>query len=241
MSHSHIAAPSPRIVIDPESARLLGRDEALPPVAASLLSPAALRQRFAQTRQWEPELFEDSVRLNNRVLRSASVLIPLVARPTGVHLLLTRRNADLHEHAGQISFPGGRREQQDLHPAATALREAHEEIGLSPRGVELLGSLPLYYTASRYAVTPVVALLSHTEGVAAHPGEVSEVFEVPLDFLMDPRHHEHREWVAMGSNPVEGPVRRRFLVMPYTSGTQRYVIWGATAAMIRNLYRLLIA
>lgn len=233
-----MTAPRPS-AIDPEDARLLGRDDALPAVPADRLAPDALRQRFAAPPLWRPELFEDALRLNALPLRAAAVLIPLVSRPQGMQVLLTRRNLDLHEHAGQISFPGGRRDRQDVHPATTALREAYEEIGLRPKGAEVLGALPLYCTASRYAVTPIVALLPHTNGVQAHPGEVSEVFEVPLSFLMDPRHHEHREWSLLGDEA--GAVRRRFLVMPYVEGDQRYVIWGATAAMLRNLYRLLIA
>ena len=232
--------------IDPESARLIGRDDALPAVGEELLAPDRLRQRFASQPSWTPELFEDSLRLHAQPLRGAAVLIALVQRPQGLQVLLTRRNLHLHEHAGQISFPGGRCDRQDLHPAVTALREAHEEIGLRPAGAEILGTLPLYCTASRYAVTPVVALISSTEGLHPHPDEVSELFEVPLAFLMDPRHHEHREW-TVPSNSVEQtmlnpiPSRRRFLVMPYVVGDRSYIIWGATAAMLRNLYRLLIA
>ncbi len=228
--------------IDPEAARLIGRDVALPAVAAERLTPTALRQRFTTLPAWTPELFEDTLRLNAMPLRGAAVLIGLVPRPQGVQVLLTRRTLHLHEHAGQISFPGGRCDRQDVHPATTALREAHEEIGLHPQGTEILGTLPLYCTASRYAVTPVVALLRNADGLEPHPEEVSEVFEVPLAFVMNPRHHEHREWVALqteGAN--EAVMRRRFLVMPYVQGMRRYVIWGATAAMLRNLYRLLIA
>jgi len=233
---------APRAAADPQSARLLGRDTALPAVAAERLTPQWLRQRFARPPAWQPELFEDTLRLNDQPLRGAAVLVGLVPRPQGLHVLLTRRTLDLHEHAGQISFPGGRRDRQDLHPAVTALREAREEIGLAPRGTEVLGTLPLYRTASRYAVSPVVALLAQTQGWRAQPGEVSEIFDVPLAFLMDPRHHEHREWVSPQPDPHTGLVlRRRFLLIPYTVGDRRYVIWGATAAMLRNLYRLLIA
>ncbi|MGC9162377.1 MAG: NUDIX hydrolase [Thiomonas sp.] len=228
--------------IDPEDARFLGCDDTLPAVPDVDLTPERLRQRFARPPAWQPELFEDSLRLNSLPLRGAAVLVALVPRPHGVQVLLTRRTLALHEHAGQISFPGGRCDRQDLHPAATALREAHEEIGLHPAGTEVLGTLPLYCTASRYAVTPVVALLEHTEGMQAQPDEVSEVFEVPLRFLMDPRHHEHREWTPAGEDTLQSAaLRRRFLVMPYVEGDRRYVIWGATAAMLRNLYRLLIA
>jgi len=229
--------------IDPESAELIGRDEVLPAVPAARLAPDWLRKRFASPTAWTPELFEDSLRLSTQAaLRGAAVLIALVPRPQGMQVLLTRRNLHLHEHAGQISFPGGRCDRQDIHPAATALREAHEEIGLRPAGAEVLGTLPLYCTASRYAVTPVVALIPAAENLQPQPGEVSEVFEVPLAFLMDPGHHEHREWRPGNDVALNPPaLRRRFLVMPYVANGQRYVIWGATAAMLRNLYRLLIA
>lgn len=241
--------PSPHILsesriksINPEDARLLGRDDTLPAVPCADLTPERLRQRFAHPPSWQPELFEDSLHLNSLPLRGAAVLIALAPRPQGLQVLLTRRTLALHEHAGQISFPGGRCDRQDTHPAATALRETHEEIGLHPAGTEVLGALPVYCTASRYAVTPIVALLEHTKGMRAHPGEVSEVFEVPLAFLMDPRHHEHREWTPKGESALQSAaLRRRFLAMPYVEGERRYVIWGATAAMLRNLYRLLIA
>ncbi|MDE2174989.1 MAG: CoA pyrophosphatase [Betaproteobacteria bacterium] len=228
--------------IDPESADLIGRDDGLPAVAPERFEPDWLRRRFASPTAWTPELFEDSLRLSSQALRGAAVLVPLVPRAEGLQVLLTRRNLHLHEHAGQISFPGGRCDRQDIHPAATALREAHEEIGLRPAGAEVLGTLPLYCTASRYAVTPVVALIPAAENLQPQPDEVSEVFEVPLAFLMNPRHHELREWRPgndVAPNPVA--VRRRFLVMPYVANGQRYVIWGATAAMLRNLYRLLVA
>ena len=228
--------------IDPESARLIGRDDALPVVPAERLTPERLRQRFASPPSWTPELFEDSLRLNAQPLRGAAVLIALVPRPAGLQVLLTRRTLHLLEHAGQISFPGGRCDRQDLHPAGTALREAQEEVGLHPAGTEVLGTLPLYCTASRYAVTPVVALVPGVDGLRPQPDEVSELFEVPLAFLMNPQHHEHREWTPQDHLPVNPyPTRRRFLVMPYAAGEQSYVIWGATAAMLRNLYRLLIA
>jgi 8-oxo-dGTP pyrophosphatase MutT (NUDIX family) len=224
-------------IIDPEQAQLLRRDADLPAVPPAALTPQHLRERFAALVPWQPELFEDAPLLSAQPLRPAAVLIGLVPRAQGVQVVLTRRTLDLHEHAGQISFPGGRCDRQDLHPAATALREASEEIGLHPAGTEILGTLPPYRTVSAYAVTPVVALLPQTARMTPHPGEVSEVFEVPLAFLMDPSHHEHRQWPP----DAAGAQRRRFLVMPYTAEGRRYVIWGATAAMLRNLYRLLIA
>lgn len=226
---------------DPERARVLPSATRLPAVGDERLTAAALRRRFAQPPSWTPENLADSARLNERAPRAAAVLLPLVPRPGGLQLILTRRHAGLHEHPGQISFPGGRRDSQDVHPAVTALREAHEEIGLAPQGVEVLGALPPYLTASRYLVVPVVALVPPRQRLQPQPGEVSEVFEVPLAFLMDPRHHQHRVWEPVPTAPGAAAMRREFLSMPYERGGQRYFIWGATAAMIRNLYRLLIA
>ncbi len=226
---------------DPERARVLPNAAPLPAVGDERLTAAALRQRFAQPPIWTPENLADSARLNERAPRAAAVLLPLVPRAAGLQLILTRRHAGLHEHPGQISFPGGRRDSQDVHPAVTALREAQEEIGLAPQGLEVLGSLPPYLTASRYLVVPVVALVPPHHHLQPQPGEVSEVFEVPLGFLMNPLHHQHRVWEPAPAAPGTAAMRREFLSMPYERGGQRYFIWGATAAMIRNLYRLLIA
>ncbi len=228
---------------DPESIPVRARDNALPAVDPVRLRPAALRARFAQPPQWAPEVFRDA-RSTLAPTRAASVLIGLVERgDAGLQLLLTRRNARLQQHGGQISFPGGRRDPGDVDAVHTALREAHEEIGLDPSRVETLGTLPLYTTITGFAVTPVVALVAADALLRADPGEVAELFEVPFSFLMDPAHHEHRSW-----NPENGAAaddttpRRSFYAMPWTSELgQRYFIWGATAAMIRNLYRLLVA
>lgn len=227
--------------LDPERADLLPAGTVLPAVGMEHLTADAVRARFAHPPAWHPEQAADTARLHNRPIRGAAVLVPLVQRGEGLHLILTRRHPDLPEHAGQISFPGGRRDSQDTHPVVTALREAREEIGLRPDGVEILGTLPLYLTASRYVVTPVVALVPMPEGLEPCPTEVSEVFEVPLEFLMDPAHHERRSWTPDQNHPGALGVRREFFSIPYERDSDRYFIWGATAAMIRNLYRLLIA
>jgi len=202
------------------------------PVAPASLSPAALRARFTQTLAWDPEI---STEIDSRLgtpLRRAAVLIPLVERPGGVTVLLTRRTDHLTSHAGQISFPGGRAEDYDSSPIETALRETEEEIGLARRHIEIIGVLPDYATVSAYRVTPVVALVAPPFTLQVDPGEVAEAFEVPLAYLMDGLHHQRRELVL-----PQGAGSRAFYAMPY----EQYFIWGATAAMLRNLFHFLRA
>lgn len=203
-----------------------------PALAIERLNADWLRQRFAEQPEWAPEAAETSyaVRADGSPATAASVLIALVQRPEGLSLVLTQRNADLTDHPGQISFPGGRAEAYDASPVETALREAEEEIGLDRTHVEVIGSLPDYYTGTGYRVTPVVALVTPPFTLQADPGEVEEIFEVPLAFLMDGLHHQ-RLSVELPSG------RRSFYAMPY--GT--YYIWGATAGMLRNLFHFLRA
>ena len=203
-----------------------------PALALERLSADWLRQRFAEQPEWAPEAAETSyaMRADGSPATAASVLIALVQRPEGLSLVLTQRNADLTDHPGQISFPGGRAEAYDASPVETALREAEEEIGLDRTHVEVIGSLPDYYTGTGYRVTPVVALVTPPFTLQADPGEVEEIFEVPLAFLMDGLHHQ-RLSVELPSG------RRSFYAMPY--GT--YYIWGATAGMLRNLFHFLRA
>lgn len=202
------------------------------PLAPALLTAPAVRARFARTLPWEPEVSDESLAAPVLRLRRAAVLVPLVERPEGLSVLLTRRTEHLSSHAGQISFPGGRAEELDSSPIETALREAEEEIGLHRRHVEIIGVLPEHVTISAYRVTPVVALVQPPFTLQADPGEVAEMFEVPLGFLMSGANHERRS-VAL----PEGGGTRRFYAMPYKD----YFIWGATAAMLRNLYHFLRA
>lgn len=201
------------------------------PVAPGQLTPAALRARFAQTLAWDAETSDEGRGLLVEKLRPAAVLVPLVARPEGVTVLLTRRTDHLSSHAGQISFPGGRAEEYDSSPIETALRETEEEIGLGRAHIEIIGVLPDYTTVSAYRVTPVVALVQPPFDLQPDPGEVAEAFEVPLAFLMDGLNHQRRV--------LEMPqgARRAFYSMPY----EQYFIWGATAAMLRNLFHFLRA
>ena len=216
---------------DPAFASLHARGE---PVAVERLTPAALRARFASPPAWQPEIVADARLAQVRApAREAAVLIPLVMREAGPTVLLTRRTAHLHDHAGQISFPGGGIERQDEDAVAAALREAEEEVGLGAGTVEVLGSLPRYATATGYVVTPVVGLVAPGFALRIDSFEVEEVFEPPLAFLMNPAHHERR-LIDFGGQ------RRTFYAMPWEA-ERRYFIWGATAAMLRNLYHLLRA
>jgi len=169
---------------------------------------------------------EPRVRVENPV--PAAVLFPIVLRENCPTVLLTQRTEHLRDHAGQVSFPGGRAESVDLSPAHTALREAEEEIGLAAGHVEVVGILPDYMTVTGYRITPVVAFLTPPFSLRPDPSEVAEVFEVPLAFLMNPANHQRR------SREVEGETRH-FFAMPYG----RHFIWGATAGIIVSLARAL--
>jgi 8-oxo-dGTP pyrophosphatase MutT (NUDIX family) len=196
------------------------------------MQPAALRLRFLKPPAWEPEMLAEK-RFTDRAPMQASVLVPIVMReqPT---ILLTERTMHLSTHSGQIAFPGGKVDDEDVDAFATALREAQEEIGLDPAFVQILGVLPQYVTGSAFVITPVVALLEPGFTLTPNAHEVADVFEVPLDFLMNPAHHRRHafEW--------EG-VKREWFSMPYQDHLTQRFIWGATAGMLRNFYRLLSA
>ncbi|MFO7640161.1 MAG: CoA pyrophosphatase [Candidatus Competibacteraceae bacterium] len=164
-----------------------------------------------------------------RTLTPAAVLVPLIERQEGYTVLLTQRTAHLEHHAGQISFPGGRAEEGDASPVETALREAEEEIGLQRQHVvEIAGFLDLYQTVTGFLVTPVVGLVTPPFELRLDAFEVAEAFEVPLEFILDPRHHEHRSMLYKGQ-------QRRYYVIPY----EDRFIWGATAAMLVDFARRL--
>jgi 8-oxo-dGTP pyrophosphatase MutT (NUDIX family) len=232
-------APVPRIT-DPMAVPVLGTDAHLSAVPPRLLTPLALRDRLAQARHWPAELPGDGHRFApDRAMAEASVLVPLVMRDHGLQVLLTRRTDHLRDNAGQISFPGGRAEPGDADAVATALRETEEEVGLHRDHIEVIGLLPHYTTVTSYRVTPVVGLVAPGFVLRPDPSEVAEAFEVPLSFLMTPAHHQRHVFDADGQ-------ARQFLSMPWqgvdAAGQPRpYFIWGATAAMLRNLYAFLAA
>jgi 8-oxo-dGTP pyrophosphatase MutT (NUDIX family) len=160
----------------------------------------------------------------------AAVLVPLVERPEGLAVLLTQRATQLRNHAGQISFPGGRIEPEDANPKAAALREAHEEIGLDAGFVSVVGYLADHVLLSGFRVTPVVAFVQPGFELLVDPKEVQDTFEVPLSFVFDPANHRaQRRSFGLGDEEIE------FCDIPYGDRN----IWGATAGMLLNLYRVL--
>jgi 8-oxo-dGTP pyrophosphatase MutT (NUDIX family) len=173
-------------------------------------------------------LFPVDVWLAARPSRPAGVLVGLVDRPGEPGILLTRRTDSLADHAGQIAFPGGRIEAEDAGPAAAALRETAEETGIGPGFIEVVGYLPAHLTLTGFAVIPVVAVLRPDFLLRPDPKEVAEVFELPLEVLMDESRHE-REWREVSGRRLELPVFHH----------QGRRIWGATAMMLADFHRCL--
>ena len=195
-------------------------------VSRSAVDLGCLRQALFATPSRAPCVLEDGV--GDEELMPAAVLVPIVQRDDEPTVLLTQRTTHLKDHPGQVSFPGGRCEAADPSPAATALRETVEEIGLSPEHVEIIGYLPEYRTSTGFRVTPVVALVKPPFALQLDEFEVAEAFEVPLAFLMDPANHQRHSLHYLGK-------LRHYHAMPYGD----YFIWGATAGIIMSLYRAL--
>jgi 8-oxo-dGTP pyrophosphatase MutT (NUDIX family) len=173
-----------------------------------------------------PEMW---IRAGVKATKPAAVLVPIIDRhrPT---VLLTLRTAELASHAGQVAFPGGKIEAADESPVAAALREAHEETGLATALIEPIGYLDLYLTFSGFRILPAVARVKTDFTLALNPQEVTETFEVPLEFLMTPANHQRktRDWKGLA---------RDYYAIPFDN---RY-IWGITAGILRNLYERVYA
>ncbi len=159
-----------------------------------------------------------------RRLRPAGVLIPIQVTGGAPRVILTKRSSALQHHPGQIAFPGGKQDPEDADVTATALREAHEEIGLPTDLPRILGHLPEHETVTGFRVTPVLALLQRGFDIRPEPGEVDEVFSVPLSHVMDPGNYVVQSRVWRGT-------LRHYYTVPYGS----YYIWGATARMLRGM------
>ena len=204
------------------------------------LTAARLQERLAGTRApkdpFDVILPPGSERwtavMHERITRSlcaAGVLIPVIERVAGLSVLLTQRSAELKHHAGQVSFPGGRMEEHDADVVQTALRETHEEVGIPPQAIDVVGYLPPMPTVTGYAVTPVVGLISADVPLRIDRTEVEYAFEVPLAFLLDPRNERALERVYEG---------RRIPTVEFHFEGER--IWGATAHILVELRRILL-
>lgn len=185
----------------------------------SLLLPGLTREQSREHRAWFP---------THPV--PAAVLVPLVARADGLTVLLTERATELKNHAGQISFPGGRIEASDVDPVRAALREAHEEIGLDPRFVSVAGYLPDHLVTTGYRVTPVVGFVTPGFELLLDATEVQDTFEVPLEYVFEPANRKSRRR-KLGDAEIE------LCDIPY----REWNIWGATAGMLVTLHRLVTA
>jgi 8-oxo-dGTP pyrophosphatase MutT (NUDIX family) len=163
------------------------------------------------------------------IWKPASVLVPLVNHADGVTVLLTQRTADMPSHAGQIAFPGGRR-QTGEDAIAAALRETEEEVGIAAQFIDVVGGMDLYRTGTGFEITPIIGIVTPGFTIRADPREVADVFEVPLEHFLDEVNHK------LDSRQYQGR-ERRYYAMPYG---ERY-IWGATAGMLKNLHFILTA
>ena len=191
---------------------------------ADPLEAAAFRRELQSDRELNPGMVSPP----STALRPAAVLVPLIDHSHGMSVLLTQRTAHLTAHAGQISFPGGRIEEDDPDAIAAALRETEEEVGLPRDRVSIVGRLDTYLTGTGFEITPIVGIVAPPFPLSIDPFEVAEAFEVPLSFILDKRNHERIERES-------GAHRRAFFVLPYEGRN----IWGATAGILVNLAEVL--
>lgn len=192
-----------------------------------------VRRQFADRLRFDDREHDGDYQLNpdfrkylvDNATRDAAVLIGLIEREAEVNVLLTKRAEQLNSHSGQVAFPGGKIDHSDGSPEAAALREAHEEVGLEPQRVEIIGRMPDYYSGSGFRIAPVLGVVDPAVELVANPEEVDYVFEVPLSFLMNPDNHRQASRVFQGRE-------RFYLEMPYGE----HFIWGVTAGIIRVLH-----
>ncbi len=209
--------------------------EILPPLSKASIQLDFISSAFALPVEWRVEpIFVDSFQadvIGHHGVIKAAVFVALVQRPSGVHVVFTRRASHLYDHAGQICFPGGRIESTDADAIAAAVRETHEEIGVSPEFIDIIGTQPSFLTSTRFTMKPVIGSIRPGFTISPDLTEVAEVFEVPLSVLMDTGLHRLHEAALPGGG------HRFYFSITWKS----YFIWGATAALIRNFYHFLAA
>ena len=166
---------------------------------------------------------------NKNALTRAAVLVPIILRDDGLRVLLTKRTEHLKNHAGQISFPGGRVDDTDRNVQHTALREAEEEVGLHPSHIDIIGELDQYIVGTGYLVSPIIGMIKPPFKLIRQENEVAEIFEAPLDFLITPKNFTRY------AREFNGKMHHHFAIT-----WQNYFIWGATAGMLRNLSQRLL-
>lgn len=227
---------SSRLGFDPQTQPLIDLMH-LPSITNRYLQADFIKTAFSHPVQWgvEPLFSHDFVSEFYQYPQGiqSAVCIPLIQRPHGLNMLLTRRAGHLSSHAGQVCFPGGRIDPSDRNAIAAALRETFEEVGIAPHYIQPLGEQPILITLTKYAMRPVVGLVKAGFVMQPDPAEVAQVFEVPLSVLMNPLNHRlHR----LPRKDNKGAVRYYFSI-----SWNGYFIWGATAAVIRNFYHYLAA
>jgi len=234
----HISQPSgsriQRPLFDPVAQPWVLSDTRRGPVPEDCLNPDFIRTVLGRNIETTVEELPREVLAtgweHRREPVPAAVLVPVVMRQEGLTVLLTQRTAHLSAHAGQVSFPGGRMEPTDRDPVDTALRETHEETGLAQDYVDVVGRLPQYFTGTGFSITPVTALVRPEFELMPDTFEVAEVFEVPLSFLVNPSNYRVHQ-VALPNG-----MRRQYFSLVW----DKFFIWGATAAMLRNMYHVLV-
>ena len=231
-STTRVRRPPHRPAFDPHTQPWVASTLAFEAVPTEHLSIEAVRSVLSSNIQRPLDIPDESARRHpgrEGTPVEAAVLVPLVMRPEGLTVLLTQRTAHLNDHAGQISFPGGKIETTDEDAVAAALRETEEETGLSRQFVQVLGGLPRYLTATGFAISPITALVEPGFTLSPDSFEVAEVFEVPLSFLTNPANFRlHRAELADGTT-------RQYYSAPWN----QYFIWGATAAMLLGMCQIL--
>jgi 8-oxo-dGTP pyrophosphatase MutT (NUDIX family) len=206
------------------------------------ITPESIQRKLALAHEQSPDEEYLSAFLSDAP-KPAAVLVPLLRAPVESgevpvwHLLLTRRSDHLTEHRGQVAFPGGRSDPSDPTPEATALREAHEEIGLPTDQVQILGRLPNLWTITNYSVTPVVSLIPWPFSIRPATHEVSRVFTIPLYWLADPAHHEVRQREI--PSPYSQQLKSDSYPIIYFHPYDGEVLWGVSAEITINLIHLL--